>query len=141
VVRQLAQDPSPNDSSFDVDHLLAALTTTSAAVCFFCHDPAHAASTCPLLLRMKSDPFARKVIIHLLSDLPSSSSQRHQPHSRRPLPRSSQTSRVHAITSDSDVDDFFPATLDTPAELPIVDELSPSIADDCLPTQDFYPAR
>jgi len=57
------------DSSFSMDHLLAALSSTSTT-CFFCHNTCHTVEACPLLLWTKSDPFAKRIVIRLLQDLP-----------------------------------------------------------------------
>ena len=58
-----------DDSSFSTDHLLAALLSTSTT-CFFCHNTCHTVEACPLLLWTKSDPFAKRIVIRLLQDLP-----------------------------------------------------------------------
>jgi len=63
VHRLLSTVPPADDSDpIDVDHLLAALSSSSTT-CFFCHETSHTADACPLLQQTKSDPFAKRIVI------------------------------------------------------------------------------
>ena len=54
--------PSDDTSTFSTDLLLAAISSSSTT-CFFCHNNCHTADACPLLLRTKSDPFAKWIVL------------------------------------------------------------------------------
>jgi len=141
-VQQLVQ-PLPSDElNFDVDHFLAALTTAGNMVCFFCHNSSHTAQTCPLLLRTKSDPFAWRIVLRLLGDVPTSASRSStQPHCHPGRP--STGPRVHAITTDDDAALFLSPAPDSSPDsdqaltsdpLPVLDP--PDVPSDNDP--DFY---
>ena len=108
-----------DDSSFSTDHLLAAISSTSTT-CFFCHNTCHTAEACPLLLRTKSDPFAKCIVLRILQDLPlkltwslescSSLTSVHKPPACKPFAHTSP--HVHALGLDAtippdDTDDPF----------------------------------
>jgi len=144
VSRQLPEDVI----DININQLVAALSSTPTA-CFFCHESSHMAQACPVLLHTKSDPFARRLIIHLLQDhVPSTSCSSNDTRwqlQSHPTPRSSvptRSPRMHALTTDHDIltppDDsdmlLDNLLLDTPPE---EDVISPGIDSD----QDFYLAR
>jgi len=140
--------PSDDSSSFSPDLLLAAISSSSTS-CFFCHNTCHTAEKCPLLLRTKSDPFARRIVLRLLQDLaPSARSSDNRPTptsaTRKFPPR--QSSRVHALgLTDGDVvSDSSP--FESPDPVPESADISapndlPSELPDTDYDLDFYSAR
>jgi len=97
--------PHDDDSSIEVDALLAAISS-SGPTCFFCHDASHTAEKCPLLLRTKSDPFAKRTVLRLLQDSTNRDNPRTSNNSRlstRQIPRAQP--RVHALNIvDEEID-------------------------------------
>jgi len=127
-----------DDSSFSMDHLLAALSSTSTT-CFFCHNTCHTAEACPLLLWTKSDPFAKRIVLHLLQDLPLKTTRTMESHSsltsvRKPpmhKPFAHTSPCVHALGLDADVP---PDDPDNPDDI-FVDDYP--VTSDPLPLDSF----
>jgi len=135
---------SPNDApADDFDHIVAALTTGSST-CFFCHEASHMAPQCPLLLRTKSDPFARRLVIRLLQDQQSPLvSRQHSSLKRSP---SGHTPNIHAILadpSDESNHDDITLTIDDEAFLEslLSTATSPTDVTETATDQDFWLAR
>jgi len=143
-VQQLISPVLPQedeDASIPIDKLLAAISS-SGPTCFFCHDPCHTAEKCPLLLRTKSDPFAKRIVLRLLQDSTAKRMTLSSDHTRSSVSNTHQkprsAPRIHALNIDEDDESVHPETPQSPAPDITSTTFSP-LADS--PDPDFQCAR
>jgi len=111
--------------------LLAAISSLGPTCCF-CHNASHTAEKCPLLLRTKSDLFAKHIVLCLLQESAQADSQNLDPHhafSATACLNTWSTPQVHAINLNEELEpnDIIAQPLPPDA---VVDQISPTSPDD-----------